>query len=327
MFVVNTYPDENNMAAEPFVKAQIDSVRKTGIDVEVFNVRGGESKLNYLKSVRRVQSLVSREPFDLVHGHYVYSGWIAALQKKVPSVVSFMGSDLLGSPKLDGRLQFRGYIDIWLSRLLQYFVDGIIVKSSKMQDVLVKKSKSLVLPNGVDFDLFREIPRSDARTKLGLNSRTKYILFAGNYKISRKAFYVVEDAVKILKSRGENVELLLAYGLPHDQIPFFMNAANILALPSIHEGSPNVIKEAMACNLPIVATDVGDVKKVIGGTEGCRIVDRDSEEFAKGIREILSTIERTKGRQAIEHLRIEKVAQQLVDFYEDVLNAKTCRKV
>jgi teichuronic acid biosynthesis glycosyltransferase TuaC len=326
LYIVNVIADNKNPSAEPFVKSQIDSIKKTGVDVVIYNIKGNESKLNYLTSIFRIRKLAKKLHFDIVHGHYVYSGIVAASQRRAPSVVSYMGSDLLGSPRSDGRLQFRGHIDVRLSKLLQYFVDGIIIKSRRMQDALVEKTKSTVLPNGVDFDFFRELPRNKARAKLGLDNEMKYVLFAGNYKNPRKAFHVVRKAVKILKSKGENVELLLACGLPHDQVPYYMNAANILALSSIHEGSPNVIKEAMACNLPIVATDVGDVKEVIAGTEGCRIVDRTPEDFAKNIREILNTVGKTKGRKAIEHLRIEKVAQRLVDFYEDVLNSKTCRK-
>jgi glycosyltransferase involved in cell wall biosynthesis len=325
LHVVNIYSDNGNPSAQPFVKAQIDSLKNAGVEVDVLNVKGNESKFNYFKAIGKFRKWVKGSRYNIVHGHYVYSGLIAALQHRIPTVVSFMGSDLLGSPKSNGKLQFRGYIDVMLSKILQYFVDGIIVKSSKMQDVLVNKSKSIVLPNGVDFDLFREISRDEARKKLGLDKKKKYILFVGNYKIPRKSFYIIKDAINILKSNGEDVDILLAYGLPHNHIPYYMNAANLIALSSIHEGSPNVIKEAMACNLPIVAADVGDIKEVIGKTEGCKIVQRNPEEFAEGIFETLNTIDRTKGRQAIEHLRVEKIAQRLVDFYAQVIDRKKAR--
>ncbi|MFX0203944.1 MAG: glycosyltransferase, partial [Candidatus Hodarchaeota archaeon] len=209
--VVNVLPDSENPLAQVFVKTQIDSIRKMGVEVSVYNVRGNVCRWNYLKAIGAVRELVRREHFDIVHGHYVYSGWIAAFQRRFPSVVSFMGSDLNGSPKVDGTLELRGYLDICLSKLLQFFVNGIIVKTRRMKKKLSKKKKCLVLPNGVDFNMFKEIARDEARRKLRLDLEKKYVLFAGNYKEPAKAFPVIVKAVQILKEEDTQVELLLAY--------------------------------------------------------------------------------------------------------------------
>ena len=322
LYIVNALADKNNPAKEPFVKAQIDSVRRAGVNVSIYNINGNESKFNYIKAIFNIRKLLKTEQIDIIHGHYVYSGWIAALQSKTISVVSFMGSDLNGSPKNENKLQLRGYIDIILCRLLEFLVTGTIVKSEKMQQRLGKKNKSIALPNGVDFNYFKPINRNDARRLLSLDLKKKYILFAGNYKIPRKAFGIVKQAVRMLHGKNESIEILLAYGLPHKQIPLFMNAANVLTLPSISEGSPNVIKEAMACNLPIVSTDVGDVRDIISDVEGCMIVDRTPDAFAGAIQKILSTVDRTNGREAINSLRIEKIAVRLIQFYKTLLHQK-----
>ena len=319
LYIVNVMANKKNPSAEPFVKAQIDSIKKIGVDVSILNIKGNESKLNYFISILKLRKLLKEKRYDIIHGHYVYSGWIAALQRKAPAVVSFMGSDFHGSLKANGTLQLRGYIDIWLSKILQFFVKGIVVKSREMQKGLITKKKSIVLPNGVDFDLFKEMPRDEARKKLGLDLKKKYVLFAGSYKILQKGFSILQKAIDILKVEGHNVELLLAYGLEQDAIPFYMNASNVLGLASLREGSPNVIKEAMACNLPIVATDVGDVREVIEGVRGCEIVKRDPLKFAKAIKKIIATVDRTNGRKTIDHLRIENVAQRLYRFYENLL--------
>lgn len=327
LYIVNTYPDQNNPAAQPFVRAQIESVHKKGVHVDLVNVQGPQSKWNYLRAVSAVRRKLNNESYDIIHGHYAYSGWIAALQRRSPAVVSFMGSDLYGSPKKDGTLQIRGCIDVCLSKLLQYFVSGIIVKSKGMQQSLIKKQKSIVLPNGVDFELFRPLSQNTARKELNLDIEKKYILFAGSYKIPRKRFSIARNAVDILKAKDNSVELLVASGFPHGQVPLYMNAANVLVLPSIKEGSPNVVKEALACNLPVVATDVGDVKELIGNIPGCRVVDCTPRAFADAIQDVISRSEPFNGRKAIEHLRIEKVAEKLLDFYSIVIeNWKRCRR-
>lgn len=319
LYIVNVMANAQNPSAEPFVKTQIESVRRTGVDVEICNVRSNESKLNYIKWVGKVRGLVQRDSFDLVHGHYVYSGWIAALQNKIPSVVSFMGSDLLGAMKSYGEVSLRGHFDATLSMLLTYFADGIIVKSDGMGRRINKKRYLAVIPNGVDFNTFKPLPREECRRKIGLGREYPIVLFVGKTTSPNKGYALVKEAVGLLKNQDVHCELLVAQGIPHHDIPLYMNASDVLVLASQYEGSPNVVKEAMACNLPIVATDVGDIREVIEGIHGCKIVKRDPIEFSKAIKLILATVDRTTGRKAIEHLRIEKVAQRLVRFYESFL--------
>jgi len=263
LYIVNTLHSIDNPNTVPFVNDQIDSIEKLGHHVTILNIQGDESRLNYFKAILRLRELIRAKKFDLIHGHYSYSGCVAIFQRTLPVIVSFMGSDLYGSFKANGTITIQGFIDIWLSRFLQLFVNGIIVKSKGMQQLLIRKEKSIVLPNGVDFEIFKPMNRDDCLEKLGLNKTKKYVLFIGNPNIPRKGYATATKAIKILSSEYDNVELLEVYRVPHKDIPYYMNAANVLILPSIKEGSPNVVKEAMACNLPIVATDVGDVKEVI----------------------------------------------------------------
>lgn len=308
-----------NTSAPPFVKAQIESVQKTGHSVDILTINGNLSKWNYLKALVEMRQLIKQKHFDIIHAHYSYSGVVAVLQKKIPVIVSYMGTDLFGYRKADGTLKVRGVIDTWLAKILQLFVDGIIIKSKEMKKELLKKEKSIVLPNGVDFELFTEIPRDIACKKLGLDSEKKYVLFVGDRNNTRKQFYLIKEAVDLLKTEDSNIELIVAYGVAHNIIPYFMNAANVLVITSFKEGSPNVVKEAMACNLPIVATDVGDIKEVISGVHGCKIVLPDKNSIAQGISSILALAKRTEGRKAIEHLSLECIAGRLVDFYQKVL--------
>ena len=309
-------------SAPPFVKAQIDSLQKAGQNIYVLTIKGNHPKWKYLKALVEMRNLISKERFDIIHAHFSYSGVVAVLQRKSPVIISFMGTDLFGSRNDDGTLKVRGYLDNWLSKLLQFFVDGIIIKSKCMEKELLKKEKYIVLPNGVDFGLFKEIPRDLARKKLGLEPKKKFILFAGNDKSQNKRLHVIKEAVDLLKIEDNRIELLVANGYDHEIIPCFMNAANVLVLASIKEGSPNVIKEAMACNLPIVATDVGDIKEMVSGVSGCKIVEPDKNSIAQEVREILALGRRTEGRKKIEHLNIVCIAEKLIDFYRQVIISK-----
>lgn len=319
LYIVNIYPDASNPAAEPFVRTQIDSVRKAGADVEIFNVRSNESKLNYGRALHAIRKLSRRKSYDVVHGHYVYSGWIAALAPDIKlSVVSYMGSDLLGSVTSNGSLSPHGRIDMMLSRILQSRVDGIIVKSNEMRNVLVAPEKAIVLPNGVDFDVFRPILRQECRRKLGLHADGAYILHIGRKNNPNKGYEIAYLAASQL-SKESGCELLNVSGVAHDLMPIYMNAANVLVVPSRYEGSPNVVKEALACNLPVVATDVGDVRELIGNIPGCKIAERKPEAFSDAIRQLMTRTESFNGRKAIGHLRVEKIAAKLLDFYEQII--------
>ena len=325
LHVVNVYDGSEEHAAQPFVNAQIQSLRKLGLQVEVFNIRGNESKYNYVKAFFRVRRIIRRKRFDIVHGHYVYSGIVAASQRSVPSIVSFMGSDINGSFRQNGKMQYRGYMDIVLSRLVEYFIDGVIVKTKRMLERLYRPDRAILLPNGVDFDLFRPFDKEKARRRIGIDAdpNRKYVLFLGGPSSPvNKGYAISQRTIEILKESRRDIDLLCVSGIPQDQIPYYMNAADVMILPSLIEGSPNVVKEAMACNLPLVSTDVGDVKEIAGGIDSCRIVDRDPHQFACAVQEIVDIGKRTNGREAIEYLRIEMIAKELTNYYRYLAEKK-----
>ena len=118
------------------------------------------------------------------------------------------------------------------------------------------------------------------------------------------------------------IEILHARGVPRERMPLYLNAADVLVLASIFEGSPNAVKEAMAVNLPVVAVDVGDVRELIGQTEGCFIVPREVKPMAGKILEVCRRAARTRGREDIAHLAIEKVAERVVAVYARVAGGR-----
>ncbi|HVB64841.1 MAG TPA: glycosyltransferase family 4 protein, partial [Nitrolancea sp.] len=123
------------------------------------------------------------------------------------------------------------------------------------------------------------------------------------------------------------VELLVAFKEPQDRLALYMSAADVLVFPSFSEGSPNVVKQAMACNLPIVATDVGDIREVISGTALCAIAEFTVESVAGALREILATGGRSDGRKRVARFSCAVVGQQLIDLYQDVLSGRRQRVI
>jgi len=170
----------------------------------------------------------------------------------------------------------------------------------------------------VDLNAFRPLDRNEACKALGLDPEKKYVLFPYDPAEQRKRYDLIEASVAEAQSRNPSVEILHVRGVPRERMPLYMNAADLLLLASVFEGSPNAVKEAMAVNLPVVSVDVGDVRELIGTTEGCFIVPREATAMAEKIVEVCRQPMRTRGREAIARLSIENVARQVVAVYAQV---------
>jgi len=179
-----------------------------------------------------------------------------------------------------------------------------------------------VIPNGVDFELFHPIPRAEARAALGWDQDYCYVLFGNDPKIPVKNFPLAQAAIERLHSRGVSAKLIVANGLPQAKLVQYINASNALILSSVAEGSPNIVKETMACNVPVVSTDVGDVSQVIGCTKGCRVCPHDPDALATALEQALRHTEPTTGRTDIMHLDRSVIAKQVIAVYEQVINKK-----
>ncbi len=299
----------------PFIKSQGESLRSIGANVSYFAVKG-KGVGGYLSAARRLRQLLRRERFDVVHAHYAYSALVAILAGSSRNLVaSFMGSDLYGVHGQHGKLTPIGYFNIMLSRLVALRAGSVIVKSRGMLGYLPRRvaDRAYVVPNGVDLEKLQPMDSRAARRELGLRSEGLYLLFLGNPEDHRKGYTVLREALPLVTR--EDLELLTPYPVPHDEVPLLLNAADVLVFPSAREGSPNLVKEAMACNLPVVSTDVGDIREVIGDTEGCFVVDRDPVSLAEGIKQAIAFGGRTAGRGKIKHLDLNAVAWRVASIY------------
>jgi glycosyltransferase involved in cell wall biosynthesis len=194
----------------------------------------------------------------------------------------------------------------------------VIVKSQAMRSKL-RLNSARIIPNGVDLNLFQPLAKDAARRALGLDPAKKFVLFPYDPAEARKRFDLIEAAVARARQRIPELEILLVRGVPRERMPLYLNAADMLVLASLFEGSPNAVKEAMATNLPVITVDVGDAAELIGPTEGCFLVPRNAEAIAEKIGEVCLRGARTRGRDWIAPLSMEKVARQVVELYETLV--------
>ena len=318
LHVVSSWPTEQKPFVKPFIVSQIDSLRRAGLKVDVMNLEATGKTFNYLAGIFKIHRMVSNCHYDLIHAHYSYCGWSAVFQRRVPVIVSLMGSDLYGIPNGRGAQTLAGLFNILSTKWLVKLVDGVIVKSARMA-ALVNAGRVSVIPNGVDFTVFKPVFK---REKTRKTSSDREVLFLGNPGLHRKNLALARDALEIVRRRYPSVRLVTAFGIGQEKVVQLMNSADLLLLTSLREGSPNVVKESMACNLPIVSTDVGDVREVIGDTEGCYITSFSPQDVADKIICALDFGRKTSGRRRITHLEIGVVAKRIIEFYEDVLEKR-----
>ncbi len=323
LMVTGVYPSPRQPHAGTFIKSQVDSLIAAGLEVEALHPIAGPSPLRYAIAATRIFLTSFTKRYDIVHGHYGLWCLISRLQWTTPVVASYLGDDILGTVTADGRYSSKGSFVVSLSRKLCYWVDAVIVKSAQMKKAAGgPQQKIFVIPNGVNFAQFRPIPRDEARTELGWDQNRYYVLFANNPQIPVKNFPLAQAAVERVRATGKDIEMVVASGLPHETVIAYMNASNALILSSVAEGSPNVVKEAMACNVPVVATNVGDVEDVIGRTEGCAVCAQNAEELAAGIEKALAHSARTTGRDDIKYLDSSVIAQRVIAVYEQASGKK-----
>ncbi|MGH2506607.1 MAG: glycosyltransferase, partial [Ktedonobacteraceae bacterium] len=270
LMVTGVYPTEARPHAGTFIKTLVEALKDAGVEVEVLHPAPGPVLWRYLLTIFCVWWKTRKGNIDIVHGHYGQWCFFARLQRKVPVVAAFLGDDLLGTRTARDSYSPKGALIVRLSRWLCWHVDVALVKSVEMQ-IATGFPAVQVLPDGIDFNLFCPLERAQMREELGWQQDGYYVLFGNNPAIPVKNVQLARAAIEYLVQQGVEVELVVANGLPQTQLVRYINACNAVILPSYAEGSPNIVKEAMACNVPVVATDVGDVSDVIWGTQGCSL--------------------------------------------------------
>jgi glycosyltransferase involved in cell wall biosynthesis len=317
LVITAMYPTEEKPSSGTFVKDQVDSLREAGVDVDVFAFDSHHAAINYLKAGITLRHILNKKDYDLVHAHYGLTGAIAIMQKTCPVVITYHGSDLLGGFGVQKRYTLSGKIVTMISKAAAIGAAQCIVVADLLKPKIRHKSIETI-PMGVDLSLFKPTSKYEARRRLGYTDDKYLILFAADPKNPVKRFDIAYEAVNLLQKKAIDVELVPLYNKPHDVVPLYMNACDVLVLTSMHEASPCVIKEAMACNLPVVSVDVGDVAERIEGVKGCFLCERVASDIADKLRLALENGRCSEGRNKICALSLPNIATRLVNVYDKV---------
>lgn len=288
---------------QAFVYEQIEALKKyRDVDYDTFFIKG-KGVIGYLKNLRALRTKLREGGYDILHAHFGLSGLLAVLQSQVPVVLTLHGSDINNK---NNRM---------ISLLARRMARATIFVSEKMTKGITKTNKDYIIPCGVNLDEFYPVEKGLARQKLELKKSEKYILFSSSFNNPVKNYSLALNSVKLLEYGVEIIELK---NKSRQEMNLLFCAADLLLLTSFSEGSPQVIKEAMACNCPIVATDVGDIREVIGDIEGCFVTDFNPQNIADQIGKILSDEKRTVGRERILKYDNTEVAGKIINIYNGI---------
>lgn len=298
---------ENKGHVAPFVEEQIEALGKQDCELSLFGLKGKGLK-GYLKNLPALKKTVKGFNPDVIHAHYGLSGLFANLQRQVPVVTTYHGSDI-NEPKVLPFSKMAIRLSAW-----NVFV------SRKTMEIAHPKGKCSLLPCGIDLYDMQLTEKTQARQKMGLELGKRYVLFAGAFDNKVKNAPLAKETISLLQD--DAVELLELKGYSREEVTLLMCAADVFLMTSISEGSPQVIKEAMACGCPIVSVDVGDVSERIEGVKGCFVSSsRNPQELAGLIREAMGFEGKTMGRNKIikDGLDNKTVAKQLMGIYNKVI--------
>jgi glycosyltransferase involved in cell wall biosynthesis len=323
LFVTNMWPDDVRPWYGTFVKVQAQGLRRLGLQIDVLTIAGYRRRAAYLTSAARTAALNGCRAFDVVHAHYGHSGVVARLQIRAPLVVTFYGSDLLGVPTQSGGLTRRSRLEARVFAHLARAVAATITNSEQMERALPEacRSRNHVIPNGVDVDRFRPRDRAEVRRRLGWPRHELTVLFVGDPRLVVKNHPLADAVCRRAAGVLPDLALRVASGLAPAEIPSWMSAADALLVTSRSEGSPNVVKEAMAAELPIVSTPVGDVPERLRGLPGCFVREPDTDALADALIRALHHGRVPEARAAITALSSERVARRVARVYESVARA------
>ena len=298
---------ENKGKAAPFVVEQMVAMQKRGCVVSFFGLKGKGLK-GYLKNLPAYKQFIKEFQPDIIHAHYGLSGLLANFQRQVPVVTTYHGSDINEKKVLP------------FSKIAMRLSAWNVFVSQKTIEIAQPKGKYTLLPCGIDMTDSQLIGKDEARRKMGLDVDKRYVLFAGAFDNQVKNAALAKETMAALQD--DNAELVELKGYSREEVSLLMCAVDAFLMTSYTEGSPQVIKEAMACGCPIVSVDVGDVKERMEGIEGCFVSEtRTPKDLAMLLQKALAFRGKTRGREKLlaDGLDNESVAQRLMLIYENIV--------
>ncbi len=319
----NMYPTPEAPFYGPFVHDEVQALRREGVEVDLYFVNGRASRLNYLEMPFEFYRRMRSGRYDLVHVHHAFCGLVATMQHTVPVVWTFHEGEIAGGAK--DALREHPIRRIAYSKTLKRFVakrmDAIVVVAGHLGEQLGRPD-AVRIPAGVDMDLFVPMDTAGARMALGLPEGRRYVLFPSSPSRVEKRYGLACRAVDHLKKTvpgARDVALLTLDNIPHERVPLYINASELMLMTSSFEASPVTIREALACNVPVLCTDVGDARVVLDGIPGCAIIEPEPVHIASALEKVLSGPRRVESRDRMESYSLRVGIRALLDVYGRVL--------
>jgi teichuronic acid biosynthesis glycosyltransferase TuaC len=324
LLVTNMYPADSRSFYGIFVQEYVEQMRTMGLEMDLFFTDARMSRFQYLKDIPRLKAMAGQKSYDIFHAQHTFSVYqimLSGIRKRkkpnvlltlheaevlIPQDVRSSSMDVLGSLVFSKKMKLHALNS----------VSHVVSVESTMPKVIGYKLPYSVIPPGIDTKLFFPKSKVECRQKLGLSLDCPIVLFPADPQRSiHKGFAFLEKALSFLSS---DIKLICGGNIPHHSMVDYMNASDVVVQTSNFEASPMVMKEAMACNIPIVSTDVGDVRWLIGDTAGCYICEREPNSIAQKLQLALDFNNRTNGRDRINELDIslEGIARKYLQLYE-----------
>lgn len=292
---------------QAFIYDQVEAVKKVdpGISFDYYFINRKGIK-GYLLSLKELKKQIKLNNYQCIHAHFALSALLANLQRKIPVISTFHGSDINNNKNR----VFSLFVEI-LSKKTIYVSLDLLNKA-----IFNLKRKNAIIPCGVDFDLFKPLSKAASLQKMGLSIQKKYILFSSNFDNTIKNYPLAKAALE--RIGYSNIELLELKNYTRKEVAVLFNAVDLALMTSLSEGSPQFVKEAIACNCPVVSTDVGDVRKVIGNIKGCFISTFQVEDVADKIEKALDIDQQINGRSMIRYFDDKSIAEKLINIYKSI---------
>ena len=320
--VLGIIPGDGRGSSFVFARRQLECVTRATIEVRTMFIPSRTNPISLFRAMKEMKRAISEFRPDLIHAHYgTMTSFMAAICTTVPLVITFRGSDLNGCPDVP---LWRNHFSRLLSQLSCLRARRIICVSEKLRDRLWWcKNRAVVIPSGVDLRHFYPRPKVQARSRLNWEQSVPTVIFNLGNTPNAKGLDLVRSSIEFAQQTLGPVRLVVLDGsVPHEDIPWYLCAADCVALASANEGSPNIVKEALACNVPVVSTDVGDVAERLEGVSHSRMAARTVTDFSRALVEILSERRSSNGREHSQPFDEQAVADAVCAVYAKVANVR-----
>ena len=307
LHVTNNYPSKLNPVFGIFVKEQIESLRKQNIECDVFFINGREKGIKeYLISIFKLRNFLKNNKYDAIHCHHSLSALCLIFTFNFhKNIITSFQNDPINEMKI-------------FFNLIKFFSNHLIFKNNSK---LIQGTNSHYVPNGVNLNFFKPIDRALACEKLGLDSSKIYILFvSSNFIRKQKRYDIFIKVLKILKEKYSlnDIEKLVLTNTKRELVPYYFNASSLHLLTSDFEGSPNSVKEALSCNIPVVSKSVGNVNELLKDVDGSYVSkNNDVNSLVKLVLIVLKNKVRNNGRLMIKKnlLDMNSISKKIKKIY------------